>query len=46
MVVRAQLGVAVTVGLMAIADSPQQFLVFRLVQGAFGGVVSANAAPP
>ncbi len=37
MVVRAQLGVAVTVGLMAIADSPEQFLVFRLVQGAFGG---------
>jgi MFS family permease len=36
MVVRAQLGVAVTVGLMAITDSPEQFLVFRLVQGAFG----------
>jgi MFS family permease len=44
MVVRAQLGVAVTVGLMAIADSPEEFLAFRLVQGAFGGVVSANAA--
>lgn len=44
MVVRAQLGVAVAVGLMAIADSPEQFLAFRLVQGAFGGVVSANAA--
>ncbi len=44
MVVRAQFGLAVAVGLMAIADSPEEFLVFRLVQGAFGGVVSANAA--
>jgi MFS transporter, DHA1 family, staphyloferrin B biosynthesis exporter len=44
MVVRAQLGLAVAVGLMAIADSPEEFLVFRLMQGAFGGVVSANAA--
>jgi MFS transporter, DHA1 family, staphyloferrin B biosynthesis exporter len=44
MVVRAQLGVAVAVGLMAIADSPEQFLMIRLMQGAFGGVVSANAA--
>jgi len=44
MVVRAQLGIAVAVGLMAIADSPEEFLVFRLMQGAFGGVASANAA--
>lgn len=44
MVVRAQFGLAVAVGLMAIADSPEEFLAFRLVQGAFGGVVSANAA--
>jgi MFS transporter, DHA1 family, staphyloferrin B biosynthesis exporter len=44
MVVRAQFGIAVAVGLMAIADTPEEFLVFRLVQGAFGGVASANAA--
>jgi MFS transporter, DHA1 family, staphyloferrin B biosynthesis exporter len=44
MVVRAQFGLAVAVGLMAIADGPEEFLAFRLVQGAFGGVVSANAA--
>lgn len=44
MVVRAQLGLAVAVGLMTLATSPGEFLVFRLLQGAFGGVVSANAA--
>ncbi|MBO0879694.1 MAG: MFS transporter [Mycobacterium sp.] len=44
MVIRAQLGLAVAVGLMAIATSPEQFLVSRLLQGAFGGMVSANAA--
>ncbi|MFE2944340.1 MFS transporter [Streptomyces sp. NPDC059255] len=44
MVVRAQLGLAVALGLMAWAETAAQFVVFRFVQGLFGGVVSANAA--
>lgn len=44
MVVRAHLGLAVAVGLMALADTPGQFLLCRLAQGAFGGVLAATAA--
>jgi MFS family permease len=44
MVVRAQLGLAVALGLMAWAETAAQFVAFRFVQGLFGGVVSANAA--
>ncbi|MBC3191056.1 MFS transporter [Pseudonocardia sp. C8] len=44
MVVRAHLGLAVAVGLMALADTPGEFLLCRLAQGAFGGVLAATAA--
>ncbi|MGH3729202.1 MAG: MFS transporter, partial [Micromonosporaceae bacterium] len=44
MVVRAQLGLTVAVALMALADSPWEFLAARLIQGAFGGVGAASAA--
>lgn len=44
MVVRAHLGLAVAVGLMALADTPAEFLACRLAQGAFGGVLAATAA--
>lgn len=44
MVVRAHAGLALAVGLMALADTPATFLAFRLLQGACGGVVSATAA--
>ncbi|MCH7230777.1 MFS transporter [Glycomyces sp. L485] len=43
MVVRAHAGLAVAVGLMALADTPGEFLACRLVQGACGGVVGATA---
>jgi MFS transporter, DHA1 family, staphyloferrin B biosynthesis exporter len=41
-VVRAHAGLAVAVGLMALADTPGEFLACRLLQGACGGVVSAS----
>ncbi|MFP5070885.1 MFS transporter [Pseudonocardia nantongensis] len=44
MVVRAHLGLAAAVGLMALADTPGEFLLSRLAQGAFGGVLAATAA--
>jgi MFS family permease len=43
MVVRALAGLAVSVGLMALAVTPSQFLAARLLQGLFGGVVPASA---
>ncbi|ALL79812.1 hypothetical protein AD006_29055 (plasmid) [Pseudonocardia sp. EC080610-09] len=43
MVVRALLGLAVAVGAMALADTPVQFLLCRIAQGAFGGVLAATA---
>lgn len=43
MVVRAQGGLALSVALMALADTPAEFLACRLLQGAFGGVVAATA---
>jgi MFS transporter, DHA1 family, staphyloferrin B biosynthesis exporter len=42
MVVRAHAGLALAVGLMALADTPGEFLACRLLQGACGGVVSAT----
>lgn len=44
MVVRAHAGLALSVGLMALAETPGQFLACRVVQGTFGGVVAATAA--
>ncbi|UQA91908.1 MFS transporter [Streptomyces halobius] len=43
MVVRAHAGLAVAVGLMALADTPGEFLACRLLQGACGGVVGPTA---
>jgi MFS family permease len=43
MVLRAHVGLALAVGLMALADTPEQFLACRLLQGACGGVVGATA---
>ncbi|WP_219418634.1 MFS transporter [Pseudonocardia nigra] len=43
MVVRAHAGLALAVGLMALADGPEEFLGYRLLQGACGGVVGATA---
>lgn len=42
MVVRAYAGLALAVGLMALADGPEEFLGYRLLQGACGGVVGAT----
>ncbi|TCP55756.1 putative MFS family arabinose efflux permease [Tumebacillus sp. BK434] len=44
MVVRALFGLALTLLLMSIARSPFEFFLYRLFQGAFGGVVDAGAA--
>lgn len=44
MVVRALFGLALTLFLMGIADSPLEFLIYRILQGAFGGVVDAGTA--
>lgn len=44
MVVRALAGLALTLILMGYAQTPFQFLLLRLLQGAFGGVVSAGTA--
>ena len=44
MVVRAQAGLALSVGLMALADTAGEFVAYRLLQGACGGVVGATAA--
>lgn len=44
MVVRALAGIACSLAWMGIATSPVQFLLARLLQGAFGGVVDAAAA--
>jgi MFS transporter, DHA1 family, staphyloferrin B biosynthesis exporter len=43
MVVRAHAGLALAVGLMALADTPGEFLAYRLLQDACGGVVGATA---
>lgn len=43
MVVRALAGLALSLGLMALATTPAQFLASRLLQGACGGVVAASA---
>lgn len=44
MVVRAHAGLGLAIALMALADTPEQFLACRLLQGACGGVVSATAS--
>ncbi|MFC4075648.1 MFS transporter [Salinithrix halophila] len=44
MVVRAVFGLSVSVAFMGVAQTPLQFLFWRLVQGSFGGVVDAAAA--
>lgn len=44
MVVRALFGIGVSMLLMGLATGPLQFVVYRLAQGAFGGVVDAAAA--
>jgi MFS family permease len=43
MVVRAYAGLGVAVGLMAVARTPEAFLMCRLLQGACGGVAGATA---
>jgi len=43
MVVRAHAGLALAVGLMALTDTPAEFLACRILQGACGGVVGATA---
>ncbi|MCS3780419.1 MFS transporter [Tsukamurella ocularis] len=42
MVLRAYLGLAIAVAAMALAQTPLQFLLCRLAQGAFGGVAGAT----
>ncbi|HYF64794.1 MAG TPA: MFS transporter, partial [Herpetosiphonaceae bacterium] len=44
MVIRALLGLSATLLLMGLVRTPGQFLLVRLFQGAFGGVVDAGAA--
>jgi MFS transporter, DHA1 family, staphyloferrin B biosynthesis exporter len=44
MVVRALVALCVCLLLMATATSPLQFLVIRVIQGAFGGIVDASSA--
>ncbi len=44
MVVRALAGISICLAWMGTAISPAQFLLARLLQGAFGGVVDAAAA--
>ncbi|SFS66162.1 MFS transporter [Saccharopolyspora flava] len=44
MVVRAHAGLGLAIALMAVADTPEEFLGCRLLQGACGGVVSATAS--
>ncbi|PTX64688.1 putative MFS family arabinose efflux permease [Melghirimyces profundicolus] len=44
MVVRAVFGLCLSMLLMGMAQTPWLFLLFRLMQGAFGGVVDAAAA--
>ncbi|SEN05350.1 MFS transporter [Lihuaxuella thermophila] len=44
MVVRALIGLAVSLLLMGFAQTPLQLFLCRLLQGAFGGVVDASAA--
>ncbi|WP_051188205.1 MFS transporter [Brevibacillus thermoruber] len=44
MVVRALIGIAASLGLMGLAQTPLQFFLARLLQGACGGVVDAAAA--
>jgi MFS family permease len=44
MVVRALLGLAVAMGVMAAAGTPVAFMLARLLQGTFGGVVEAATA--
>jgi len=44
MVVRALFGLALSMLLMGIAATPFQFFLFRLCQGAFGGISDASSA--
>ncbi|MBP1999962.1 DHA1 family multidrug resistance protein-like MFS transporter [Paenibacillus shirakamiensis] len=44
MVVRALTGLAVSMALMGLAQTPLQFVLFRLCQGAFGGISDASSA--
>lgn len=44
MVVRALVGLALSMFLMGIAQTPFQFFLFRLCQGAFGGISDASSA--
>lgn len=44
MVVRALIGLAVSLALMGLAQTPLQFFLFRLLQGACGGVVDSASA--
>ncbi|PAG86044.1 siderophore biosynthesis protein SbnD, partial [Staphylococcus aureus] len=44
MVLRALLGLAVCLFLMALCTTPLQFVLVRLLQGLFGGVVDASSA--
>lgn len=44
MAIRALFGLAVAVGLMALARNPWQLLMLRLLQGALGGFVAAAVA--
>lgn len=44
MVVRAMLGLGLCLALMGLVTSPMQFVLCRLLQGAFGGIVDASAA--
>nr|WP_233168131.1 MFS transporter [Paenibacillus roseus] len=44
MVARALLGLALSMLLMAVAQTPFQFFLFRLCQGAFGGISDASSA--
>lgn len=44
MVLRALLGLAVCLFLMALCTAPLQFVLVRLLQGLFGGVVDASSA--
>ncbi|QDH20038.1 MFS transporter [Saccharibacillus brassicae] len=44
MVVRALVGLALSMMLMGFAQTPFQFFLFRLCQGAFGGISDASSA--
>ncbi|GBF76060.1 putative MFS transporter [Paenibacillus sp. 598K] len=44
MVVRALVGLSLSMFLMGVAQTPFQFFLFRLCQGAFGGISDASSA--